>query len=375
MIDRRIPVRITCGFFAFSCVFLGACSNLAYYGQAVNGELKILGERRPLKAVIRDPSTSPAVREKLELVEAARRYAVTALGLPKGGSYRSYVALDRTYPVWVVYAAPELSLIPLHWCFPFAGCVPYRGYFHEKAARAFAAGLAKRGDDVFVTGAPAYSTLGWFSDPVYSSMLRWGEAELAGTVFHELAHQKLYVENDSAFNESFADTVEDVGVERFFAARDPRVLAAWRMQRRAGRAMGPYVREARASLLVIYDSKAGGARKREEKKAEFRWLAERYREVGARYGVRYSSDWLARLNNASLALTNTYDRWVPAFRRLLACLHGDLPVFYRAAARIGALAPKVRVARLETLAASGKSGADACKPYRASSSGVAAQGG
>ncbi|MGH8274098.1 MAG: aminopeptidase [Gammaproteobacteria bacterium] len=344
---------------AATCLLLGGC-NLAYYGQAINGELKILRARRPLQAVIADPTTPAAVRTKLKLVLTARHFASAKLDLPKGKGYTSYVALKRSYPVWVVYAAPEFSLTPKHWCFPFAGCVPYRGYFHKKDAEAFAAGLARQGNDVLVTGAPAYSTLGWFSDPVYSSMLQWGKVELAGMLFHELAHQKLYIENAPTFNESFADTVEAIGVARFFVGRDPGALEDWRTGRKADRATAAAVKEARASLAVIYGSKAADGQKREEKQAEFGWLTGRYRTVGKRYGIRYSSEWLATLNNASLAQMVTYDRWVPAFKHLLRCENGDLAAFYKAAARIGALPAEKRTVRLEKLAASNA----ACFPLR-----------
>ncbi len=350
---ERLRAWAGCALLAATGFALAGCTQLSYYGQAIGGELAILDSRRPIEAVIADPATPPAVRSKLQLVLDARHFAVTALDLPKGESYRSYVALKRAYPVWVVYAAPEFSLVPRHWCFPFAGCVPYRGYFHKQDAEAFAAGLAKRGDDVFVTGAPAYSTLGWFADPVYSSMLRWGKAELAGMIFHELAHQKLYIENAPAFNESFADTVEDVGVGRYFAGRDPGALRAWRKSNRANAMVAAAVKEARASLEVIYAAGVSDRQKREEKRAEFRWLAGRYRAAGKRYGIRYRPEWLAGLNNAILAQLRTYDRWVPAFKHLLRCKAGNLPAFYRAAARIAALPANGRVARLKALGATG----------------------
>ncbi len=351
MAGEHIRAGLVRALLAAGCFALGACS-LPYYGQAANGELKMLSKRKPIKAVIADPATPADVREKLEFVAVARRYAVTALGLPDNASYKSYVKLDHAYPVWVVFAAPEFSLEPLTWCFPFSGCVPYRGYFREEKAQAFADKLAKQGDDVYVDGAPAYSTLGWFADPVYSSMLQWNDVALAGTIFHELAHQKLYVKGDSAFNESFADTVEDVGIGRFFTAHDPALLPIWNNQRGSDRATDGYVDEARASLAVIYASKVSDAQKRKEKRAEYQWLVAHFLQAGKRFGVTYSPGWLENLNNASFAQMTTYDRWEPAFHHLLTCVHGDLPAFYHAAAHLGSLPIKTRTARLEALAAS-----------------------
>lgn len=328
------------------CTALAGCG---YYGQAIEGELAILNQRQPIETVIDAPATSTAVRAKLELVLGARRFAKNELHLPPGGSFTSYVALKRDYPVWVVYAAPEFSLVPRHWCFLFAGCVPYRGYFHKQDAESFAATLAQKGDDVFVTGAPAYSTLGWFDDPVYSSMLRAGDVALAGMIFHEFAHEKLYVKNDSAFNESFADAVEAIGIKRYFSSRAPDKLQAWRHSTKAASAAKRALKEARASLEVIYASSVSDAQKREEKRAEFAWLVGRYRAIGKRYGIRYSESWLDALNNASIAQTSTYDRWVPAFKRLYRCSGKNLATFYKSAARIGALKADKRHQRLRAL--------------------------
>ncbi|MGA7966823.1 MAG: aminopeptidase [Gammaproteobacteria bacterium] len=357
---------------AAGLVLLGACS-LSYYGQATNGELKVLSERKPIKAIIADPATPPDVRKKLEFVMVVRKYASTALGLPNNGSYKSYVKLNHSYPVWVVYAAPEFSLKPMTWCFPFSGCVPYRGYFNEKAAWAFADKLEKQGNDVYVDGAPAYSTLGWFSDPVYSSMLEWNDVALAGTLFHELAHQKLYVKGDSAFNESFADTVEDVGIERFFTAHDPALLYIWRNQRGSDLATTKYIEEARAKLTTIYASKVSDTQKRREKRAEYQWLIARFLQAGKRFDITYSPGWLANLNNASFAQMTIYDRWEPAFHHLLACVNGNLHAFYKAAARIGAMSPNGRLARLKaltTLKGGETNTSEACKAYRTTGSGM-----
>lgn len=340
------PFRTT--LLAFLCLTLCGC-NLPYYMQAINGQLSILAKRRPLKEVIADPDTSPEVRRKLEWVLKVQHYARSKLDLPQSESYRSYVALDRRYPVWVVYAAPEFSLSPREWCYPFAGCVPYRGYFDRKEAKAFAEELKARGEDVSLQGVPAYSTLGWFDDPVYSIMLEWGKVAIAGMIIHELAHEKLYVSGDATFNESFAYTVENIGLERLLTPGDAEALASFRAWRDANNAMDPYLKEARASLKTIYHSDIAPDRMREEKRAEYEWIAARYREVGKRYNVRYAEGWLKSLNNATLAQGNVYDRWDSAFRRLLNCVNGDLPTFYRAAARIGHLPAARRSHQMNTL--------------------------
>lgn len=347
----RAALRAAAACAALGLAGVGGCSTLHYYGQAIGGELRVLHRRRPIAKVLADPATPLAVRRKLRLVQAARRFASTELHLPRGRSYDTYVALQRAYPVWVVYATREFSLTPHRWCFLFAGCVPYRGYFHEAAARRFAAGLRKRGDDVFVTGAPAYSTLGWFADPVYSSMLRWGKVELAGTIFHELAHQKLYVEGDAPFNESFADAVEALGVERFFSRHDPAALARWHSLQRAQRAAAGYAATARHRLELVYRSGAASAQKRREKGAVFDWLRIQYRALEVRDGVRYSTHWLAELNNATLALLGTYDAWTGAFRRLFTCTGTRFPRFYAAATQLAHMPPKARDERLRALSA------------------------
>src|SRR6201997_3613157 len=201
---------------AGACALLAGCGT-PYLMQAASGEWHVLHERVPIDKAIEDPHTAPAVREHLTKVRAAREFASHELGLPDNDSYRSYADIGRPYVVWNVVAAPEFSVAPKHWCFPVAGCVAYRGYFHEPAAREFALELEAQGFDVAIDGVPAYSTLGKFADPVLSSMLRYGDDDLAATIFHELAHQLLYVRDDSEFNEAFATTVEDVGLARWLA--------------------------------------------------------------------------------------------------------------------------------------------------------------
>ena len=197
---------------------LAGCSP-GYLLQAAGGQWRLMRARVPITQVLEDRGTDASLRARLALVRDARDYASRELGLPDNGSYRSYAALGRPYAVWNVVAAPEFSVQPRHWCFPFTGCVSYRGYFREERARRYAARLAARGDDTLVAGVSAYSTLGHFADPLLDTMLRQDDATLVGTIFHELAHQLVYVRGETAFNEAFAMSVERAGLSRWLAAR------------------------------------------------------------------------------------------------------------------------------------------------------------
>ncbi len=194
---------------------LSGCTTLGYYAQAVGGHLEVMRLAAPVEERLREPDTPEPLRAKLARALAIREFASRELALPDNGSYRRYADLGQPFVVWNVVAAPEFSVEPLESCFPFAGCVSYRGYYSEEAARAYAAALAEKGYDVHVGGVPAYSTLGWFDDPLLSTFIHYPEAELARIVFHELAHQVVYVKGDTMFNESFASTVEEEGVRRW----------------------------------------------------------------------------------------------------------------------------------------------------------------
>jgi len=191
---------------------LTGCAGPGYYAQAVSGHLDLMQARRDVAAVLADQGTGEELRQSLQAAAEIRAFAVTRLGLPDNGSFTEYAHTGREAVTWNVVAAPEFSLEPRHWCFPLAGCVPYRGYFDPLDAERLAARLAGKGNDVAVSPALAYSTLGWFRDPLLDTMFRYSEEQLAGIVFHELAHQKLYVKGDAAFNESYATFIEEIGV-------------------------------------------------------------------------------------------------------------------------------------------------------------------
>jgi predicted aminopeptidase len=311
---------------------LPGCGTM-YIAQAAHGQWEVLHDRRPIDAVMSDADTPPALRSRLAAVRAARDFASQQLGLPDNKSYRSFSDLKRPYVVWNVVATPEFSVEPVRWCFPIAGCVAYRGYFAEKHAEAFGARLHKRGFDVVVDGVPAYSTLGRFADPVLNTMLIYGDRELAAIIFHELAHQLIYVADDSEFNEAFAVTVEDTGLERWlgFTGRKEE-LTEYRAERSRDFAFNTLFTNRRAQLARLYLSKIPPEAMRERKREEFEALAQDIRDLERRQGRASGyEEWIsAGLNNAHLASVATYFDCVPGFERVLAQEGGDLPRFYAA---------------------------------------------
>jgi len=334
---------------AAACLLLGGCST-TYLLQAAGGEWHVLHARVPIDTLLADAHTPPELRARLQQVRAARQFAAQQLGLPDNASYRSYADIGRPYVVWNVVATPEFSVHPQRWCFPVAGCVAYRGYFQERRAREFAAGLALRGNDVAVEGVAAYSTLGRFADPVLSSMLRYGDDELAAIVFHELAHQLLYVRDDSEFNEAFATTVESAGLERWLAYQGQTGrMQAFRADQQHEQAFVALLARSRARLAVLYASGEASTEMRARKAALFAVLAADMRALEQREGERYPlfDEWIAAgLNNARLAALATYYDCVPGFTQLLAQQGGELPRFYAAVRELAKLPRAVRHARL-----------------------------
>src|SRR5579862_1268349 len=296
---------------AAACTVLSSC----YLMQAAVGQYRVLHARAPIDALIAAPATDPKLRARLTEVHAAREFASRELGLPDNASYRSYADIGREFVVWNVVAAPEFSLQPRHWCFPVAGCVAYRGYFHEQRARQLALELEARGFDVVVEGVPAYSTLGRFADPVISSMLRYDDDELAATIFHELAHQLIYVKNDSEFNEAFATTVEEVGLGRWLEFRGAaQRIGRFREEQRQEAALLALLAPARVRLAALYASAVSAGEMRERKRALLAQLGVDVGDLERREGVHYPvyDQWIAAgLNNAQLASLATYYACVP----------------------------------------------------------------
>jgi predicted aminopeptidase len=330
---------------AFACLLLGGCGT-TYLLQAARGQYQVMSGRRPIDEVVADSRTSEELRSRLAAVRDMRAFASRELALPDNASYRTYVRLERPYVVWNVVAAPEFSVEPRRWCFPIVGCLAYRGYFGERRARTFAARLKREGYDVFVGGVAAYSTLGRLADPVLSSMLSYGEHELAAVLFHELAHQILYVPGDTTFNEAFAVAVEQVGLARWLASRGAREALAHVHARREHQAQVLALFSARrAELARLYREPLPGEAMRDRKRAVFAALEADLSALEARTGVKsgYSRWFESGINNAHLASVATYFDCVPAFERLLEEKGGDLPRFYAAVKALGS--PKAAVER------------------------------
>lgn len=333
----------------------GGCSTLGYYAQAVGGHLNIVHRARPVSAWLADPATPPALRARLELAERIRNFAVSELKEPDNASYRSYADLQRSAAVWNVVAAPELSLTLKTWCFPVMGCVGYRGYYRQDTAEAQAATLKAEGWETSVYGVPAYSTLGWTNwlggDPLLNTFIAWPEGELARLIFHELAHQEAYADDDTTFNESFAVAVSRIGSRRWLrehgSVQARTEDAAVSLRQHDFRAL---TARTRAQLQAVYDSRLPDADKRARKAEIMAAMRTDYAALKAgRWGGFAGYDaWFAHANNASLGVQAAYNQLVPEFERLFEHEGQDFSRFYAEVRRLAAL-PKAE--RRATLAA------------------------
>jgi predicted aminopeptidase len=336
-----------------AAALLGGCATLGYYTQAIGGQLEVIADNRDIDEVLADPATPAETRRKLALVRDARTFAVTDLGLPDNRSYRRYRDLGRQFVVWNVFVAPEFSTTAREWCFPVVGCVSYRGYFTQARADEFAAGERGAGNDVYVGGVAAYSTLGWFSDPVLNTVLTRSDTDLVGLLFHELAHQLLYVKDDSAFNESFATVIELEGVRRWVARdRDDAGFADYRARLQRRDEFVALVLATRGELDRLYATDLDADAKRARKVAALTAMQDEYGKLKQRWGGYTGFDaWFAKdVNNAKLAAVGTYYRHVAPLQRLLAEKQGNLPAFYAAVRDLAALTKEERAARLKELA-------------------------
>jgi len=329
---------------------LSACSTVGYYGHLAHGEYSMLAARQPIARVIADPATDTALKARLELAQQARAFASDKLGLPRNSSYTSYADLKRPYATWNVFAASEFSVRAEEHCYLFVGCLAYRGYFDRELADAEAERLRAKGLDTWVGGSAAYSTLGWFADPVLNTMLRWDDDELAATIFHELAHQRLFVKGDTEFNESFATFVQYEGLRQWRAARGlpPDDSAGRKHEDQFER----LVLDTRERLRLLYATALPPDAMRERKREEIERLRAEYSELRDTQweGKGGYDEWInSGINNAKLLPFGLYRRWVPAFAATFAQQGGELTAFYAAAAKIARLDVAARTEALAGL--------------------------
>ena len=336
------------------CLLLTSCSNIAYYAQAIEGQVRLMVAARPIADVVSDAATDPGLRQKLEQASALRNFASRELALPDNGSYRAYADLGRPYVVWNVFAAAELSVEPRQWCLVFIGCINYRGYYDKNDAERYADQLKQTGADTYVGGVPAYSTLGYFDDPVLNTFLRLGDNEIARIIFHELAHQLIYAQGDSAFNESFAATVETEGMRRWLMhSGTPAQRRDFETQQERKTEFHRLIADTRDRLRTLYGSSQAPNEKRLGKAETFAEMRRAYADLKLKWaGYGGYDPWFSQpLNNAVLGSVTLYTQWVPAFQSMLEQEGGNLPCFYQRVALLSHLPKTARAAALDELLA------------------------
>jgi len=363
---RLLAVTLACS----ASLFISACAgpgggSAGYYWQSITGHLELMRSARPIDDWLADPAASETLKDRLRLSQRIRAFASRELGLPDNPSYRRYADLHRGAAVWNVVAAPPLSLTLQTWCFPVTGCIGYRGYYREAAAREEADGLRGQGLEVSVYGVPAYSTLGWLNwaggDPLLSTFIGYPEGELARMVFHELAHQVVYAEGDTTFNESFATAVEQLGRDRWLATQaSPEARSAYAVFAVRQRGFRDLTRETRRALEDVYAAAdAQPSEKLAQKDIVMAQFRARYAELRTAWGgdaanVGGYDRWVAQANNASFGALAAYDTLVPAFEALYAqsaALPGDAWArFYAEVRRLAVLPKDERMAALQALA-------------------------
>ena len=326
---------------------------MVFYGQAINGQLSIISKRENIQTLVNDPEIDAQLKQSLESIISIRKFANNSLALPVEKNYSSYVDLQRPFVLWNVFAAPEFSVTPKDWCYPIAGCVSYRGYFSEDAARKYATSLADEGFDVYVGGIAAYSTLGWFADPVLNTIINREEHRLAALLFHELAHQLVYVPGDTQFNESFATTIELEGLKRWLAENNNSAMMPTLVEQAAREQQyrQEFVSLVQSSIPVLEELYSGAlplVAKRQQKAKVIQKLRDDYQDLKQQWsGYAAYDGWFAgEINNARLNTVATYFNHVPAFEALLAQSNYQLPEFYN---RVQALAKLSSEERQEVL--------------------------
>jgi predicted aminopeptidase len=326
------------------------CSSIQYYGQSIQGQLEVLQKRRPIEDILLQDDISSQFRNKLNTILKLRQFSIEELNLPENDSYLSYADLEREHVIWNIFANEEFSLEPQSWCYLIVGCLSYRGYFSKTKAEQHALQLKEQSYDVYLGGVSAYSTLGWFDDPVLNTMLRWSETYLATVMFHELAHQQLYIKDDTEFNESYADAVAHIGVMKWLEQqRNQDKIQKYLQSQQQEKAFVTLVLRYKLLLDELYNSSMDIAIKRKQKQILLIKLVTEYDELAKKWDKDPYKDWLTHdLNNAKLASIVTYRKYVPAFLDIYKKLEKDLNQFYSFSKSLSNCKPMKRKEILES---------------------------
>ncbi len=326
-------------------IAMSGCADLSYYLHSIDGHLDIVRQTRAIDEVLEDGATDSDLSSRLQLVKRIREFAFSRLQLPRSGSYSEYADLGRNYVLKSLFAAAEFSVEAHQWCYPIVGCAGYRGYFDDQRLRHYLAQLQADNYDTYIARVPAYSTLGWFDDPVLNTFVHWPEYRLAGLIFHELAHQRLYIDGDTTFNESFAIAVQELGVELWLEAEGkPDALERYRSYLKNRKQVTELIQQAREELAELYARPLDPAQMRTAKLDYFNELQQRYEQLSDSFEVADGfANWFASgLNNAKLLSISTYHSLVPAFRGLFTHQRQDFAAFFDEVERIGELPERQR---------------------------------
>ncbi len=318
-------------------VLCSGCSSIGYYSHLIGGHLEIHSNTKPIDSIIKSPDTTDKLAHKLKLIIEAKKFAESNLDLPKNDSYTKYADLGRDYVMWSVTATPKLSLSPYQSCFIIVGCMNYRTFFAKRNAEEFAADLQKQGYETYIGEIAAFSSLGWFDDPVLNTMLSWPDTRLAGLIFHELTHQKIYAHNDTTFNESVAVTVELEGIKKWLTSKkDIEKLNAFLKRQKRHQQFLSIILATRSKLEFLYQAPIPNKQKLAKKRLIFSQLLEDYKNLKVSWNGYSGYDrWFnTNLNNAKLALLTTYTQHVPVLTRLLRDNEDDFAKFFKSVRKL-----------------------------------------
>jgi predicted aminopeptidase len=310
--------------------FLSGCASINYYSQSIQGQFEVLQKRQSIDDILKEKNISDSLRNKLNTVLSIRDFSIQHLGLPNNNSYLSYADLERDHVIWNIFATEEFSLEPITWCYLVVGCLNYRGYFSQAEAQQHAIELEKQGYDIYLGGVSAYSTLGWFDDPVLNTMIRWSDVRLATVMFHELAHQQLYIKNDTEFNEAYADAVAHIGVTRWLEQHsDKYLLNQYKQSQYQEREFIDLIMRYKSMLNKVYQSEELENTIRKQKNALLQQMKNDYLKISQTWENTPYKKWFASdINNAKLAAIVTYRKYFPAFIDIYEKLDKNLHRFY-----------------------------------------------